>query len=215
MALELDKLTLASLSRLTLGSWLLLFGAAAAIFGVGVAFAGWTGLAPDAAEITSLRIQSQSKDDAIEDLENNLAEKVQSVAGLTDNLQTVRGQVTSLEGELMSCQSNNSSISGELATCRTKLDNPEVGLWLVYQGEGTGYPEGNNGIIANLDDRPNWDSTHYKRERCLQHGGARINEAYAQNICGQENAVGPFGVFSINGRTCGHAFYVIGCTASQ
>ncbi|MEM9577144.1 MAG: hypothetical protein AAF999_09025 [Pseudomonadota bacterium] len=174
------------------------------------------------AQESSSKAQLKDAETALADLTTELETTAvrydQETAQKTAMIDSLGADLQQKTDELEICLSEQSSLTGEidairsqLTTCANKLDNVTVDLWYVHQGDGRGYPEGNNSDVHNHDNRPNWNSRRFRNEACLQRGGPRIDDAYASRICGNKQAVGPLGVLDVGGGTCGHGVYLIGC----
>ncbi len=151
-------------------------------------------------------------------LETRFAAQVEKSNDQNSMIDTLTVDLEDQRSVLHSCITEKTTIDGQktaletrIVSCSSRLENATVDLWYVHQGEGRGYPEGNNSDVHNHDDRSNWNSRRFKTETCLKFGGPPINEAYARAICGSKKAIGPLGVLDIGGGTCGHGVYVIGC----
>ncbi len=238
--IEIENLPLGVLLKnLSVGSWAWLIGIPVGAFLLGYQAPGVLGITKpyesfqeeqnkrEAAEQKAGRFETDLKtaretiktiteektglETTIDEGNGQIADQVSKIETLTGNLKDQSALLQTCISERNTATDQQATFKERLDACSNRLRNITVALWYVHQGDGRGYPEGNNSDVHNHDDRPNWNSRRFKNERCLTHGGPRIDEKYATNICREKTAVGPLGVLAVGGGTCGHGVYVIGC----
>ena len=138
-----------------------------------------------------------------------------ALSELTSQNADLEDALSGAKADLAACVRIRGEIQADLGACASSLSGLTPSLWIIHQGDGNGYPSGNNGDVANHDDRSNWDSTHFKSEACPQNGGPKVESRYAGRICGDRPAVGPFGVLDVGGGTCGHGLYALACVTTD
>ena len=196
---------------MSVSSWVWLFGIVVGVFLLGYQTPSFLGNNAESGLLQAEREKRQDAEDALDEVRATNIQLTSSVAGLESELEQHNSSLAACIAERDFANDQAGTLRTQLRSCSEKLDGRTVDLWYIHQGDGRGYPEGNNSEVHNFDDRPNWNSRRFRSEICPQHRGPRIDETYAESLCGGKNAVGPIGVLSVGGGTCGHGVYVIGC----